>query len=88
MKTILVPLDLSAAAVQVCNAACALARQVGGRLVVYGYHVFDLFYLKHQVFLQAVFKGVVGSQAADAGPFETDMHDPAFYFDQLNATAV
>ncbi len=34
MKTILVPLDLSAAAVQVCNAACDLARQVGGRLVL------------------------------------------------------
>lgn len=34
MKTILVPLDLSPAAVQVCNAACDLARQVDGRLVL------------------------------------------------------
>jgi nucleotide-binding universal stress UspA family protein len=34
MKTILVPLDLSPAAVQVCNAACDLARQVGGKLVL------------------------------------------------------
>lgn len=34
MKTILVPLDLSSAAVQVCNAACDLARQVDGRLVL------------------------------------------------------
>lgn len=34
MKTILVPLDLSPAAVRVCNAACDLARQVDGRLVL------------------------------------------------------
>lgn len=34
MKTILVPLDLSAAAVQVCDAACELARLTGGRLVL------------------------------------------------------
>lgn len=34
MKTILVPLDLSAAAVQVCDAACELAQLTGGRLVL------------------------------------------------------
>jgi nucleotide-binding universal stress UspA family protein len=34
MKTILVPLDLSAAAVQVCNAACDLAKEIDGRLVL------------------------------------------------------
>ncbi|AOS43306.1 Putative universal stress protein [Lacunisphaera limnophila] len=34
MKTILVPLDLSPAAVQVCNAACELARRVDGRLIL------------------------------------------------------
>jgi nucleotide-binding universal stress UspA family protein len=34
MKTILVPLDLSAAAVHVCNAACDLAKQLGGRLIL------------------------------------------------------
>lgn len=34
MKNILVPLDLSPAAVQVCNAACDLARDVGGRLIL------------------------------------------------------
>ncbi|MFZ5496873.1 MAG: universal stress protein [Verrucomicrobiota bacterium] len=34
MKTILVPLDLSAATVQVCDAACELARLTGGRLVL------------------------------------------------------
>lgn len=34
MKTILVPVDLSAAAVQVCDAACELARLTGGRLVL------------------------------------------------------
>lgn len=34
MKTILVPLDLSPAAVQVCNAACELARQVDARLIL------------------------------------------------------
>jgi nucleotide-binding universal stress UspA family protein len=34
MKTILVPLDLSPAAVRVCNAACDLARQMDGRLIL------------------------------------------------------
>lgn len=34
MKTILVPLDLSPATVQVCNAACDLAKLIGGRLVL------------------------------------------------------
>ncbi len=34
MKTILVPLDLSSAAVHVCNAACDLARQVDARLIL------------------------------------------------------
>jgi nucleotide-binding universal stress UspA family protein len=34
MKTILVPLDLSRAAVRVCNAACNLARLTQGRLIL------------------------------------------------------
>src|SRR5947207_2984850 len=34
MKTILVPLDLSRAAVRVCNAACTLARLIQGRLIL------------------------------------------------------
>jgi nucleotide-binding universal stress UspA family protein len=34
MKTILVPLDLSAASVQVCRAACDLARFTDGRLIL------------------------------------------------------
>lgn len=34
MKTILVPLDLSAAAVQVCDAACDLARLIGARPIL------------------------------------------------------
>jgi nucleotide-binding universal stress UspA family protein len=34
MKTILVPLDLSPAAVRVCDAACELAGRVDGRLIL------------------------------------------------------
>ena len=34
MKTILVPVDLSGATVQVCNAAAKLAREVGARLII------------------------------------------------------
>ncbi|HWA25535.1 MAG TPA: universal stress protein [Lacunisphaera sp.] len=34
MKTILVPLDLSAAAVQVCDAACDLAKLIGARPIL------------------------------------------------------
>jgi nucleotide-binding universal stress UspA family protein len=34
VKTILVPLDLSRAALQVCNAACDLARLINGRLIL------------------------------------------------------
>ncbi len=34
MKTILVPLDLSPAAVQVCDAACELARLIGARPIL------------------------------------------------------
>jgi len=34
MKTILVPLDLSAAAVQVCDAACELAKLTGARPIL------------------------------------------------------
>lgn len=34
MKTILVPLDLSAAAVQVCDAACELAKFIGARPIL------------------------------------------------------
>jgi nucleotide-binding universal stress UspA family protein len=34
MKTILVPLDLSAAAVQVCDAACELAKLIGARPIL------------------------------------------------------
>jgi len=34
MKTILVPLDLSPAAVQVCNAACVLAKLIGARPIL------------------------------------------------------
>ena len=34
MKTILVPIDLSAATRRVCDAACALARRVDARLVL------------------------------------------------------
>ena len=34
MKTILVPVDLSAATAKVCAAACNLARLVGGRVVL------------------------------------------------------
>jgi nucleotide-binding universal stress UspA family protein len=34
MKTILVPVDLSGATVQVCNVAAKLARDLGGRLVI------------------------------------------------------
>jgi nucleotide-binding universal stress UspA family protein len=34
MKTILVPVDLSAATSKVCAVACDLARQVGGRVVL------------------------------------------------------
>jgi nucleotide-binding universal stress UspA family protein len=34
MKTILVPLDLSSAAVQVCDAACELAKLIGARPIL------------------------------------------------------
>ncbi|HEY8995599.1 MAG TPA: universal stress protein [Lacunisphaera sp.] len=34
MKTILVPIDLSAAAVRVCDAACDLAKLTGSRLIL------------------------------------------------------
>ncbi len=35
MKTILAPVDLSAAATRVCDAACDLARLIGGRVVLF-----------------------------------------------------
>lgn len=34
MKTILVPVDLSAAATEVCDAACVFARRLGARLLL------------------------------------------------------